>query len=216
MILSSSSLSKRRAGDELQGAFPQPSFQFELLDRAIGILCTSEQSYVWIFVSVFMYAIGYMGLRQPEIFYGPYNQNLTVDGLTKKKYEKSALTPEKAEEYLQKLRHVVAREKPFLKSEITLPELAKHLAISPHHLSQIINEQLRQNFFEFVNSHRIEEAKKLIIDPENKNVNIAEIAFEVGFNSLSVFNTAFKKHTGMTPSQFREHACQRQSTQSER
>ena len=71
-------------------------------------------------------------------------------------------------------------------------------------LSQIINERLNKNFFELVNAHRIKEAKKRLLDPDAEPLTILAIAFEVGFNSKSAFNAAFKKYTRMTPTQFRE------------
>jgi AraC-like DNA-binding protein len=76
--------------------------------------------------------------------------------------------------------------------------------MSTHHLSQLINEGLNQNFFDFVNSYRIEEIKKQLHDPKLSHIKIEEIAFQNGFNSKSAFNTAFKKFTQTTPSQFRK------------
>ena len=98
------------------------------------------------------------------------------------------------------------KEKPFLESDLTLSGLANKLFITPHELSQVINERLNQNFFEFINHYRVEEAKNMIIDPANKSLKMAVIGFNVGFNSTSAFNTAFKKHTRVTPSQFRKAA----------
>jgi AraC-like DNA-binding protein len=122
-----------------------------------------------------------------------------------RRYEKSTLTPEKAERFLHRLHQVMA-EKPYTDSELTLQKLAERLGISSHHLSQIINERLNQNFFDFVNAHRIEEAKRLLLDPRKKHFSILGVAEEVGFNSKSTFNAAFKKHTAMTPSEWRTSA----------
>ncbi|KAB2844021.1 MAG: AraC family transcriptional regulator, partial [Melioribacteraceae bacterium] len=83
----------------------------------------------------------------------------------------------------------------------TIRELAENLNIHPNHLSQIINEKLGQNFFDFINSYRIKEAEKLLL--KNGKKTILEIAFEVGFNSKSTFNAAFKKHTGVTPTAYK-------------
>ncbi len=170
------------------------SFFIQLIYPAI-----ESANYIWLLVAIAIYWMGYMGLRQPEIFYG------AADGkLASKKYEKSTLTPERAEAYLQKLHDFMAKEKPYLRSDLTLPVLASELKISTHHLSQIINEKLGQNFFEFINRQRVEEAKRQIADPANQNLNLAGIGLEVGFNSVSSFNAAFKRHAGMTPSEFRE------------
>ena len=161
-------------------------------------------NYLWLFVSIIMYAIGYKGLQQPEIFAGIDAAAIPEAAAAKKKYEKSTLTPAKAEAYYQKLLHVMATEKPYRQRDLSLPKLAQRLSMSTHHLSQIINERLQQNFFELVNQYRIEEAKSMLI--EQANINVAEIGFEAGFSSVSAFNIAFKKYTGMSPSQFRREA----------
>lgn len=153
-------------------------------------------NFVWLLVSANMYLIGYMGLRQPHIFSG------NDAAAPRKKYAKSTLTPEKAEEYVDRLKQVMQTEKPFLDANLTLHDLAGRVAISHHHLSQVINEKFDQNFFEFVNRHRVEEARMLLHKPETRHLNIAQIGFEAGFNSISAFNAAFKKHAGTTPSQF--------------
>ncbi len=166
-------------------------------------------NYLWLLVSIIMYAIGYKGLQQPEIFTGIDEAAIPEAVAAKKKYEKSTLTPAKAEAYYQKLSHVMATEKPHRQRDLSLPKLAQRLSISTHHLSQIINERLQQNFFEFVNQYRIEEARSMLLD--KANINVAEIGFEAGFSSVSAFNTAFKKYTGTSPSQFRREAGKAQS-----
>jgi AraC-like DNA-binding protein len=121
-----------------------------------------------------------------------------------KKYEKSTLTLERGDAYLKRLLDLMEKEKPYTDGGLTLNKLAKALAISPHHLSQMINEQLNQNFFDFINLYRIEEAKRMLVDPARKHYSVLAISEEVGFNSKSAFNAAFKKHTQMTPSDFRK------------
>ena len=96
------------------------------------------------------------------------------------------------------------KERPYLESELTLPKLADLLQVPPHHLSQVINESLGQNFFDFVNAHRVEEAQRLLRDPERSAYTVLAIAEEAGFNSKTAFNTAFKKVTGKTPTEFRQ------------
>ncbi|MCK4763315.1 MAG: AraC family transcriptional regulator [Candidatus Aminicenantes bacterium] len=77
------------------------------------------------------------------------------------------------------------------------------LGISEKHLSQILNEKLHQNFNKFINKYRVEEAKRKILDPKEKDFVLLKIAFDVGFNSKSAFNAAFKKFARMNPSQYR-------------
>lgn len=138
--------------------------------------------------------IVFQGLKQPEIFIGVNH---------KSKYEKSSLTKSDRERYLEKLISFMKSEKKYLIPNLTLNELAERVSINPHHLSQVLNTCLNQNFFDFINSYRIEESKKLLSEHSYNKKTILEILYETGFNSKSVFNTAFKKYTGMTPSQFR-------------
>jgi AraC-like DNA-binding protein len=150
-------------------------------------------------LSVFVYAMGYIGLRRPEVLTGMEDLPSSP-----RRYERSTLTLERSDAYLQRLLDLMNREKPYMSGELTLQKLAKTLAISPHHLSQMINEQLNQNFFDFINLYRIEEAKKMLADPAKRHYSILAVSEEVGFNSKSAFNTAFKKHANMTPSEFRK------------
>ncbi|GAB5407708.1 MAG: hypothetical protein BalsKO_00730 [Balneolaceae bacterium] len=76
--------------------------------------------------------------------------------------------------------------------------------IPQHHISQLLSRKVKRNFFDFVNNYRIMESKALLLEHSSSSKNITEIMYEVGFNSKSVFNTTFKKMTGMTPSQFRK------------
>lgn len=111
------------------------------------------------------------------------------------------LTSEQQKEVLKKLNHILNTEKPFLKSDFSLPQLADRLRLSVHVVSQVINESLGKSFFEMTAEYRVEAAKQLLKD--QPNIKIEEIAEQVGYNSKSSFNTAFKKLTGMTPSEFR-------------
>ncbi len=150
--------------------------------------------------SVMVYIVAWLGLTKPEALAG----NATP--APPRKYERSTLTPERAEESLQKLLRVMETEKPYTDGELTLPKLAERVALSPQHLSQLLNERCGQSFSDFVNAHRVAEAQRLLTDPAKKHYSILAIAEEVGFNSKSTFNAAFKKHTGQTPSDFRTNA----------
>ena len=165
------------------------------------------QATVPISLTVLIYVMGYLGLRQPEIFSHSADtlSDAEVDetGDTKK-YERSGLTREKAQQLDQKLVHLMEIRKPFTDSSLKLNHLAQMVSTSPNYLSQVINEERQQNFYDFVNSYRIEEAKRMILDPSQEQMTLLSIAYEVGFNSKSAFNTAFKKHTGMTPTQLKK------------
>lgn len=102
---------------------------------------------------------------------------------------------------LKKLEATMTSGKPFLQPDFSLPALADQLKVSVHQLSQVINEGLGKSFFEMTAEYRIDEAKRLL--KEKANIKVEEIAEQVGYNSKSSFNTAFKKITGMTPSEWR-------------
>jgi AraC-like DNA-binding protein len=107
------------------------------------------------------------------------------------------------EEIVKKAIAFMHSDKPFLKPELTLEELSGMLSLKPRALSQAINDIQKQNFFDFVNRYRIEEATRLLTNPVDKKVTVLEILYEVGFNSKSSFNTLFKKYTGVTPTEYR-------------
>jgi AraC-like DNA-binding protein len=137
----------------------------------------------------------YQGLRQPEIFAGLE---------AKTKYEKSTLTDQDAERHLIKLKDFMKKERPYLDPNLTLYKLSKKISISPRHLSQILNEKLSQNFFDFINRYRVEEAKRYLLASSNGNKSILNILLETGFNSKSAFNRVFKKYIGLTPSRYKK------------
>lgn len=154
-------------------------------------------------ITVLIYVMGYLGLRQPEIFSDTTERVPEPTPAEGKKYRRSGLSKERAEFLHARLIDLMEAEKPFTDSSLKLSTLARMVGMSPNHLSQVINELRDQNFYDFVNSHRVEEAKRLIADPDHAGTTMLSIAYEVGFNSKSAFNTAFRKHTGTTPSQFR-------------
>ncbi|MFL6335655.1 MAG: helix-turn-helix domain-containing protein [Pyrinomonadaceae bacterium] len=153
--------------------------------------------------TVFVYGLAFLALRGPQGLAGS-SEEKGGGAAAGRKYERSALTPERADAFLKRLLDLMESEKPYTDGELTLPKLAARLSVSTHHLSQVINERLGQSFNDFVNSQRVEEAKRKLSDPASGHYSLLAIAEEVGFNSKSAFNTAFKKQTGMTPSEFRK------------
>lgn len=94
--------------------------------------------------------------------------------------------------------------KPYLEPSLTLESLARQVQVKPKTLSLTINSLRGQTFFEFINEHRIEEAKRMLTNPADKKITILEVMYQVGFNSKSSFNTLFKKNTGLTPGDFKK------------
>lgn len=164
---------------------------------------------------IVIYTMGYLGLRQRVIFSQRNIDSASVAELPektieksaeseRKKYQKSALDADMSSALLQELQHYMATEKPYLDSTLTLSQLAEQNRISSNYLSQIINEQTGNNFFDYINQHRVEAAKQLLADPTQAEASVLTIAMDAGFNSKSAFYTAFKQHTNVTPSQFRK------------
>ncbi|WP_068311314.1 helix-turn-helix domain-containing protein [Aliiruegeria sabulilitoris] len=122
---------------------------------------------------------------------------------SKARYSRSGLTEERAETITERLERYMRAERPYLDPELTIEKLAKRMAVPRHHVTQVINERHGKNFYLFVNEYRIEAVKRAMRAPEGADRTLLDIAYASGFNSKSTFNTAFKRLTGMTPSQYR-------------
>lgn len=103
---------------------------------------------------------------------------------------------------MERLRRHMDESRPHLRSNLTVAQLARELDLSPRDLSRLLNQGFHQNFFEFISGHRLEEAMARLADPANTD-SILDVMYAAGFNSKSVFNTLFRKSTGMTPSRYR-------------
>jgi AraC-like DNA-binding protein len=93
-------------------------------------------------------------------------------------------------------------DKLYLDSELSLPQLATQLNTPIHVLSWLLNNEYNLNFFQFINGYRVLEVKRALLSGRHKQLNILGIAFNSGFNSKTTFNTAFKKETGLSPTEF--------------
>jgi TolB-like protein/AraC-like DNA-binding protein/thioredoxin-like negative regulator of GroEL len=105
-------------------------------------------------------------------------------------------------DYSGRLIKHITENKPYLNPDLSLRDLARQVDIHPNHLSWILNNSIGKNFNEFINSYRIEEFKSIAKTTENRKLTIEGLAYESGFNSKTVFNTSFRKATGLTPKQF--------------
>ena len=100
--------------------------------------------------------------------------------------------------------------KPYLDSDVTLNDLAAGLSLPSYRISKTINQELGCNFFQLVNRYRVEAVKQMLDDPAAEHQKLLAVAFDAGFNSKASFNAIFKKHTGMTPSEYRRSSRDRQ------
>jgi AraC-like DNA-binding protein len=135
-------------------------------------------------------------IKNPESFY------IWVEFIKKKRYEKCLLVNIDADKVINKLDEIMGDEKIYTDELLTIKKLAEKVSLTPHQLSQLINEKLDTNFNGLINKYRIKEAKTLLL--ENLNLTVLAIGYKVGFNSNSVFYTAFKNDTGFSPNQYRQ------------
>jgi AraC-like DNA-binding protein len=126
---------------------------------------------------------------------------------TSKKYSGSSLTENQKSELLTKLDILMQQEKIFINHKLSIEDVAFKLESNSKYISQIINETQDKNFYNFINFYRIEEAKKLLVLSENEKYSILGIAQSVGFVSKSTFNGAFKRFTGLTPTEFKNKSA---------
>ena len=162
---------------------------------------------IWLAFSTITYFVGYFAIHQPEIFkLSSQPQSLfeataivgdeeAPEGIASKRtepIEDIAGLRRQVEEYM-------AKDKPYTNPKLSLSELAGKLKMSQHTLSRVINDGFEKNFFDFINSYRIDDFKRRVDNPKFKNYTLLSIAYEVGFNSKTAFNRSFKKITGQTP-----------------
>jgi len=140
-------------------------------------------------------------MDQPEIFKGLPDYSPPKKD---KKYEWTGLSREKGKQIKEDLLRVMEEKRLYLAPDLTLPQVAVVMDIPSHRLSQVINKRMKQNFFHFINSYRVEAAKRKLSRPENARDELSKIALDSGFNSLAAFNRVFKNLTGKSPSQFRK------------
>ncbi|MCZ8156345.1 MAG: helix-turn-helix domain-containing protein [Leptospira sp.] len=146
------------------------------------------------FLLIFVYLIRQ---RNPELI-----REVTKIVLEEKKYQITQLKSVDLRALGEKLNHLMSVERYYRNDDIGLADLAKELSVSQHQLSEYLNGHLGKNFFQVINAFRIKEAKELCHSAPEKT--ILSIAYEVGFPSKSTFYDAFKKETGMSPTEFRK------------
>lgn len=118
------------------------------------------------------------------------------------KRKKELLSQNETDDYTDRLLKHINEHQPYLDPELSLRSLAAQIDIHPNQLSWLLNENMGKNFNEFINHYRVEAFKALSKDPQKAHLSLIGMAYESGFNSKTVFNTYFKKETGLTPKQF--------------
>jgi len=148
------------------------------------------------------WVIGVWGLRQrPGLVRGPLVEPGMPDLPPAQKYEKSALDPDRAERIARKIEAAMSKDLLYRDPNLSLWDLAKHIGVTSHYVSQTLNTHLGKSFFELVNGWRIKDAIKQLTTTD---ATILVITYDVGFNSRSAFYKAFKRETGKTPTDLRK------------
>jgi len=145
-------------------------------------------------------------LKTPGLYGRVDSKQLLVKQLISENQHRETLMAEDKEldESLSRLISHMETQEPYLEPSLSVYDLSKQLNWQPKELSVLINHYLNQHFFDFVNEYRIKKAMEILADASKNHLTILEILYEVGFNSKSSFNTAFKKYTKQTPTEYRK------------
>ncbi|MEP1094847.1 MAG: helix-turn-helix domain-containing protein [Cyclobacteriaceae bacterium] len=143
--------------------------------------------------SVFIQSLAIFFITKPEIIL--YE--------TRKKYQQSSLDLEQYTKISSQILELMNKEI-YLDPDLTLEGFSVALSTNKNYISQVINQEFGLNFNDYINRYRIEWTKRLLNDPEKRNLKLLGIALESGFNNKTSFTRAFRKHTGMIPSKFRK------------
>ncbi|NQZ88803.1 MAG: AraC family transcriptional regulator [Colwellia sp.] len=169
-----------------------------------------------IILASIIYLMVYKTLRRPELYSAISGQRtnvpparVPVDSISESvasntKYQKSGLGQQEATETYAQIQKYMMLHKPFVEPELSLHLLADKIGLSSHHLSQVINHSESTNFYDFINSYRVDEVKQQLLKAENASRSVLSIAFDAGFNSKATFNRIFKERTQQTPTQYRK------------
>lgn len=155
-----------------------------------------------------IFCLGYFALRQKEVFPFSKKEAVEIEEIFSENETRAAAarrqisSPEKLESLKIQLLQKMETQKPHLDPELNLPGLAQKMGLSVHEMSELVNDGFGENFAQFVNRYRVEESKVLLLSEKHTHLSMVGIAFEAGFNSKTAFNTAFKKMTGVSPTNF--------------
>ena len=167
---------------------------------------------VSLMASVVIYALAYSAWNRnvsvhlpPDIATSPAEKDLAPSSVSADERSRSTyyLSDEQCETLGKKLEDLFQKEKLYLEPDLSLAQLSEKLGVPAYQTSELINRKYKEPFFDFINRKRIEEVKKRLSDAAFSHYSILGIAMDCGFNTKSSFNSAFKKFTGSTPSEFR-------------
>lgn len=207
----------------------------EFLPFLQGPALNRGEDIITLAIALLVYGIGYMALRQSEIYrFDTAEYPVSVGGVAlpptvppvpesplstvpvatslaepesaSERYARSGLSDREAAALKKSLLAAMDEKRPWRDADLTLADLSRMLNTTPHKLSEVLNAQLQLTFYDFVNGYRVREVQRRIPTDEARNLTILSLALDAGFASKSTFNDVFKKHTGKTPSEYRRAA----------
>ena len=160
---------------------------------------------VQISLLLFVSMINYQGLKNPHSFQQISESDIAMSKLSEIKSTMATIDKNALQELANNLEEFMKHDQPYLNPELNINTLAGIMGVPEKTISQTINHIIGSNFSDYINSYRIESARLKLEHDSDRSISIKEIMYDVGFNSRSVFNSAFKKKTGLTPSDYQKH-----------
>jgi len=167
--------------------------------ESVALITNYKGAYEMMVLCIFLSFLIFINILTYKSLTSPHQFEL-IEHNPENKYVANKLSLKDSKNYYNILLDLISKEKPFKNGDLHLKELARMMDISPAILSQVINQNSKMNFNDFINKFRVDEAKKLL---QNRELLIKQVMYECGFNSTSTFNEVFKKHVNMNPSKYR-------------
>ncbi|MBK7223520.1 MAG: AraC family transcriptional regulator [Saprospiraceae bacterium] len=159
------------------------------------------QSGILLFVSL----INYQGLKNPRPYQQISESDIALSKASELKVPMAKTDKQALQDLAASLDQYMTETRPYLNPDLNINTLAFNLGVTEKTLSQTINSIMGANFSDYINSYRIEFVRQKLEEDKDRSMSIKEVMYEAGFNSRSVFNTAFKKKTGLTPSEYQKY-----------
>lgn len=156
---------------------------------------------LWIGMAFTIYWLGHVGIYKFGI--DLERKSIRAHAVSEKQTERT-VKPKAKNEHISKMEDLVINRQYYLNSDLTLEKMADELKINKSHLSRLISSELNTGFIDYINQFRVKEAQSHLLNPDFAHYTLVAVGLESGFNSKSAFNNAFKKHTGMTPSEYKK------------
>lgn len=176
----------------------------------VVVLFVQDDMLIYGSVAIFLLWIAYFGVRQVQVFSHvkashrpnePIGETEPVATDNLNPLPVAAEDPE-LDRLFEKLGVILKEQRPYQDPELTLADLARMAETHPNTLSKVINSRTGKNFYDLINSYRIEAFLQQVQLESNRQYTFMSIAYDCGFNSKASFNRNFKKHTGQTPTEY--------------